>query len=151
MQADIQNQYDKIYRYCYYKVKNVSLAEDLTQETFLRYFTQNSYVEHGKKLAYLYTIARNLCMDSFRKEKTETLRTEIPSEDRLEQLELNIVIREALSGLTDKEQEILLLRYANELAIGEIASTMGISRFAVYRLTNAALSSLKTLLKEDFI
>lgn len=110
MQADIQNQYDKIYRYCYYKVKNVSLAEDLTQETFLRYFTQNSYVEHGKKLAYLYTIARNLCMDSFRKEKTETLRTEIPSEDRLEQLELNIVIREALSGLTDKEQEILLLR-----------------------------------------
>lgn len=151
MQADIQKQYDKIYRYCYYKVKNVPLAEDLTQETFLRYFTQNSYVEHGKKLAYLYTIARNLCMDSFRKAKIEALCAEIPSEDCLEQLELNIVIKDALCELTDKEQEILLLRYANELAIGEISSIMGISRFAVYRLTNAALSSLKTLLKEDFI
>lgn len=151
MQANIQNQYDKIYRYCFYKVKNVSLAEDLTQETFLRYLTQNSYVERGKKLAYLYTIARNLCMDTFRKAKTEELCTEIPSEDCLEQLELNIVIKEALNELTEKEQEILVLRYANELSIGEIASIMGISRFAVYRLTNAALASLKVLLKEDFL
>lgn len=63
MSIDINEQYDKIYRYCYFKVKSRCLAEDLTQETFLRYFAQTSYVHRGKRLAYLYTIARNLCID----------------------------------------------------------------------------------------
>lgn len=151
MQADIQDQYDKIYRYCYYKVKNVTLAQDLTQETFLRYFSHNSYVEHGKKLAYLYTIARNLCMDSFRRGKLEISCTEIPCEDCIEQLEDNLVLRDAIGKLNEKEQEILLFRYANELSVSETATIMGISRFAVYRLTNSALAALKQILKEDFI
>ena len=37
MSLDIHEQYDKIYRYCYFKVNNRCLAEDLMQETFLRY------------------------------------------------------------------------------------------------------------------
>ena len=36
VQPDLEEQYDKIYRYCYYRVKDAHLAEDLTQETFLR-------------------------------------------------------------------------------------------------------------------
>lgn len=67
MSADIEEQYDKIYRYCYFKTQNAALAEDLTQECFLKYISQNTYVERGKELAYLYTIARNLCMDTFRR------------------------------------------------------------------------------------
>ena len=63
MSFDISEQYEKIYRYCYFKVNNRCLAEDLTQETFLRYFAQTSYVHRAKRLAYLYTIARNLCID----------------------------------------------------------------------------------------
>ena len=35
---DIEEYYDKIYRFCYYKVQSKELAEDLTQETFLRFF-----------------------------------------------------------------------------------------------------------------
>lgn len=57
MSADIEEQYDKIYRYCYFKTQNAALAEDLTQECFLKYISQNTYVERGKELAYLYTIA----------------------------------------------------------------------------------------------
>ena len=37
MNIDIGEQYDKIYRYCYFKLKNQYLAEDITQETFLRF------------------------------------------------------------------------------------------------------------------
>ena len=48
MAIEIRDQYDKIYRYCYHKVKNAVLAEDLTQETFLRFFSQTSYSEIGK-------------------------------------------------------------------------------------------------------
>ena len=80
--ADIQEHYDKIYRYCYFKVGNSTLAEDLTQETFLKYFAQDSYIERGKQLAYLYTIARNLCMDAFRKKQPEKLTDELQTNHR---------------------------------------------------------------------
>ncbi len=52
MPVHIEDEYDKIYRYCFYKVHNSVLAEDLTQETFLKYFSQDSYIERGKRLAY---------------------------------------------------------------------------------------------------
>ena len=150
MSADIQEEYDKIYRYCYFKVGNSTLAEDLAQETFLKYFAQNSYIEHGKKLAYLYTIARNLCLDAFRKKQPEELTDVIPdAENSFERLELNIAIRQALKTLPEQERELLLFRYVNELSVGEIAVVTGISRFAVYRRTNSALASLKALLKEE--
>lgn len=150
MSIDIQEEYDKIHRYCYYKLGNTTLAEDLTQETFLKYFSQNSYIEHGKKLAYLYTIARNLCIDTFRKPQPEVLNDDIPDRDVYERLELNITLWHALKTLSVQEQEILLFRYVNELSVGETASIMGISRFAVYRRANSALAALKDLLKEDF-
>ncbi len=149
MSIDMQEQYDKIYRYCYYKVKNSILAEDLTQETFLRYFTQNSYIERGKMLAYLYTIARNLCLDTFRKVQPETLNEYIPDTDRFKQLELSIALRQAIKTLPEQEQELLLFRYANELSVGEIASIIGLSRFAVYRRLNSAVITLRKLLREE--
>lgn len=149
MPADIQEHYDKIYRYCYFKVGNSALAEDLTQETFLKYFMQNSYIERGKKLAYLYTIARNLCMDAFRKKQPEALTENMPDTDSFEQLELSIVIRQALNTLPEQERELLLLRYIDGLSVGEIAAITGISRFAVYRRTSSALATLKLLLKEE--
>lgn len=151
MSVDLKEHYDKVYRYCYYKVANAPLAEDLTQETFLKYFAQNSYIEHGKRLAYLYTIARNLCMDAFRRIQPEALREDMPDRDPFERLELGIALQQALRTLPVQEQEMLLFRYANELSVGEIASIMGISRFAVYRRTSSALSSLRALLKEDLI
>lgn len=149
MSVDIEELYDKIYRYCYYKVGNASLAEDLTQETCLKYFAQNSYIERGKPLAYLYTIARNLCMDTFRQKQPEQLAGELPDTDSLDRLELQIVVRQALTTLPELERELLLLRYANELAVGEIAAITGLSRFAVYRKTSSALAALKAMLKGE--
>ncbi|MBO5976386.1 MAG: RNA polymerase sigma factor, partial [Oscillospiraceae bacterium] len=60
---DIEKQYDKIYRYCYFKLCDKQLAQDITQEAFLRFFRQGSSFDNGKELAYLYTIAKNLCID----------------------------------------------------------------------------------------
>ena len=37
---DLEEQYDKIYRYCYFKVRHCQTAEDITQETFLRFFNK---------------------------------------------------------------------------------------------------------------
>ena len=56
---DIEEQYDKIFHYCYYRIRDKNVAEDITQEVFLRFYNSN-YVEQQKEIRYLYTIARNL-------------------------------------------------------------------------------------------
>lgn len=63
---DIEEQYNKIYRYCYMKTRDHHTSEDLTQETFLHFLENHSYREIGKQMAYLYVIARNLCNDYYR-------------------------------------------------------------------------------------
>lgn len=105
MPADLNEQYDKIYRYCYFKVKDAVLAEDLTQETFLKYFAQNSYKDCGKKMAYLYTIARNLCIDSFRRKQVLPLEVELMEENPMKQVEAALVIQQALAKLKNMLKE----------------------------------------------
>ena len=84
---DIEEHYDKIYRFCYYKLQSKELAEDLTQETFLR-FLDSEYREQGMCIRYLYTIARNLCIEAYRKNKWDELSDDISDEgteaDKLE-------------------------------------------------------------------
>lgn len=150
MSINLQDQYDKIYRYCYFKVRNRQIAEDLTQETFLKYFNQTSYINRGKSLSYLYTIAKNLCIDFYRKSnREEGLKEEVLGNDDISTFETNLAIRQAVSTLPPDLQELLLLRFANELGINEIANIMKISRFAVYRKLNKAFDLLKTRLREE--
>jgi len=150
MPLSLQEQYDKVYKYCYFKVKNQHQAEDITQETFLRFFNNNRYVSRGKPLAYLYTIARNLCIDSYRKKETHQIPTQLPDPTTATQAsETSIALKASLKTLPPETQEILLLRYANDLSIGEIASFTGLSRFAIRRKINSALSKLKTTMREE--
>ena len=152
MSISLQDQYDKIYRYCYFKLNNKEMAEDLTQETFLRYFSQKSYIDRGKPLAYLYTIAKNLCIDYYRNnDKVQELKEDLLGKDDIFAIETRLTLKQAVSLLSHDLQELLLLRFVNELAIGEIANILGVSRFTVSRRLNKALSQLETLLrKEDF-
>lgn len=73
MSLDVEEQYDKIYRYCYFKLHNRHIAEDITQETFLRYFQRYDHVTGREALKCLYTIARNLCIDEYRKRTGERM------------------------------------------------------------------------------
>jgi len=146
---DIKEQYDKIYNYCYFKTGNATLAEDLTQETFLRFFSQGTYANQGKPLAYLYTIAKNLCIDSFKNKAVEEIQIDYPAQDVVGQTELKLSVRQALRTMMQSDRELLLLRYANELSVSQISKITGQSRFAVYRKTKAALALLKTTMKEE--
>ncbi len=58
MRADMDEQYDKIYRYCYMKLKHRQAAEDVTQETFLRFLENNTYKDIGKEISYHLTIGQ---------------------------------------------------------------------------------------------
>ena len=63
---DLEERYDKLYRYCYMKTRHPQTAEDITQETFLRFLRTHNVGEMERHTAYLYTIARNLCVDFYR-------------------------------------------------------------------------------------
>ena len=71
--TDIEEQYDKIYRYCYFKVHRQEVAEDITQETFLRFYEYYGHYGNDWTLQYLYKIAHNLCVDEFRKQSHEAI------------------------------------------------------------------------------
>ena len=147
---DIEQQYDKLLRYCYMKLRDRTLAEDITQETFIRFFESKDYHSIGKEMAYLYTIARNLCIDSFRKQKDELIEDlpakiqEMPeSRDKVESIVDRVSIEQALDRLTADEREAVVLRFSGELSVEDIAKTMGISRFAVRIRISSALEKLR--------
>ena len=147
---DLSAQYDKIYRYCCFHLRDPQLAEDLTQETFLRFYRQASYQEQGKALAYLYTIARNLCLDAVRRCRPEApLPDDHPAPDPYAPIDRTLALRQALDTLPADLRELLLLRYVNELSVGDIAVLTGLSRYAVYRRLRAGLADLKHLLREE--
>lgn len=151
MSMDLEEQYDKIYRYCYFKVNQREIAEDITQETFLRFLESSDYVNTGKAMQYLYTIARNLCVDEYRKRKMELLDEEAVDSNAENDMIARVSVRMALAELDETDRELLLLHYVNEVPVSVICKLYGISRFAVYRRVSQATKNLKGKLgKEDF-
>ena len=148
---DIEEQYDKIYRYCYFKMYDDQIAQDITQETFLRFCKQGLNLGSDKELPYLYTIAKNLCIDHFRRRTVESLEeiTEEVIDDPTEDLISNLTLRMTISKLPEDEQELIFLRYVNEISITAICKITGLSRFAVYRRLSKSLKWLKEELKKE--
>ena len=140
---DIEEEYDKIFRFCYFHIGNRTVAEDLTQETFLR-FLDSPYKEQGMRMHYLYVIARNLCINEARKPKCDELTENVISELSLENdIEESLLITETLEKLPEDDRDLLIMRYMNDEPIGVIAEVKGLSRFAIYRRLKKA--------KEEFI
>lgn len=147
MSIDLEEQYDKIYRYCYAKVKHQQIAEDITQETFLRFFENHTYKELGKRLPYLYTIARNKCIDHYRKKESLPLKEDISEPSKEETILLHVAVEEALMQLDEAEQELVFLKYVNELTVNEISKSLSISRFSVYRKLKQCLKKLEAAME----
>lgn len=147
MSADLEEQYNKIYRYCYMKLGHRQTAEDLTQETFLRFFADRRYQDMGRELAYLYTIARNQCIDYYRKQKPLAMPEELSEGQEEDELLTSFALREAVKKLSPEDQELIFLKYVNELSAAEIGKILGQSRFAVYRRLKSCLKRLKQLLE----
>ena len=145
---DIEQQYDKIYRYCLHRLGDGHLAEDVTQETFARYFAAGPRgTEHA--LRWLYTVARNLCTDQRRRPPTEPLPEELPAPGDPDSALTALALRQAVAALPAEDQELILMRYVNQEPVSVIASVLGMSRFGVYRRTRAALETLRRALEED--
>lgn len=146
---DLTGHYDKIYRYCYYKLKQRELAEDITQETFLRFLNHGHDFHAVHALPYLYTIARNLCIDEYRKKKPFLALEEEQLEDigAEEKMFAGVSVRIALEKLEEEERELLMLRYVNEVPVYVICRIFALSRYSVYRKLKTALKKLEESLR----
>lgn len=142
----LEEQYEKIFKYCYMKVLDKHVAEDLTQETFLRFLKANSYKELGKQISYLYTIARNLCMDYFRQKPSLELDDNLPDPKYDKP---KTYIEDALDKLSDEDKELLFLRYTNNESINDIAKHYKVSRFVINRRIKKALERLKEVYENE--
>ena len=129
------------------------LAEDITQEAFLRLFENSKNKNIDKPLAFLYTVARNLCIDEFRKKKAEEFEADIlqnmPADKNENQMIDSVSVKMALDELTNKEREMILLKVVNEVPVADIGKIFGISRFAVYREIKKILKKLERRLSYE--
>lgn len=149
MGINIEEQYVKIYRYCYFRVKNQHLAEDITQETFLRFFESSTYKDTGRPLAYLYTIARNLCIEEFRKAPMEELKEELAQEGFEEKFIRQQALKQAMAELSKEEEELLLLRYVNQVSFADLCKLYGRSRFALHRELSKITDKLERRISDE--
>ena len=150
---NLEDQYDRIFKYLYFRLHDRHIAEDLTQEAFLRFLSSRTYRDENRQLQYLYTIARNLCNQYYRdREITYSLEEteDLPESESFEQpLLQRLTLRDALDQLSPEEREMLFLRYINEVPVVVMSGLYNISRFAVYRKLNSILKKLRTSVEED--
>lgn len=149
----VRKNYLDVYRYLYHRVSSAFDAQDLTQDTFLKYVAQVSAAElDSKGRAYLFTIARNISNDFYRTQRPQTQPITPEMEETLpcgmaSEEQATDDFDALVATLDASQREILSLRYAQSFGIGEIAEIVGVSRFAVRRTIKRALAELGALLK----
>ena len=146
---------DAIFRFCLLKVSSREIAQDITQEVFMRYWQNLRKGEDFKnERAYLYTVARNLVIDWYRKKKESSLdaimetgvdfRGDGPTSitDHVEAAE----VLEVIQQLDETDREVLLLRYVEGFSPKDIAQQIGESANVVSVRIHRALGKVQDLM-----
>jgi RNA polymerase sigma-70 factor (ECF subfamily) len=155
--------------------RDAEAAEDLLQEVFLRVVkdaqeSTAAWTGAAKFSTWLYTIARNLCIDRARRavhreaasldgtgaggaESTETLHDRLASPDAPADVvvagrQAARRIDRAIAELPDDQREVFLMREVMELPFAEIASVVGASEPTVKSRMRYALEKLRTALAD---
>jgi RNA polymerase sigma-70 factor (ECF subfamily) len=149
-----------VYRFLYYRMSSVALAEDLTSETFFRALrSMSSFRWQGKDFgAWLMTIARNLTADHYKAGRTRLeyatedmsphdSATEGPETAVLATLTSEALLQ-AMTELPDEQRECLIMRFLQGLSIAETAAVLGRSDGAVKQLQLRGVRNLAKLMPE---
>lgn len=147
----------RVYKFVLFRVGgNRSLAEDLTQDIFLKaYEAYERYDPERSRSAWIYTIARNHIINYYKKER--------PGVD-LEEIEnTNLVtfdVREsyaakhdttellkAMARLSKEDAELIRMKYLEGWSFKELADMLGKSSVALRTQASRAMRRLKSLLK----
>lgn len=153
---------DKMYRFIFFKVGTKEEAEDLTSDVFLKawhYLTDERHVNVRSFSGLLYTIARSTLIDFYRKKskRQEFDLEQIPDiqlvqEDHgLTAITDTIDVKEilvAIKTMKQNYQEVILLRYMDDLSISEIAEIIGKNNTATRVLLHRALKLLQQMVQK---
>ena len=134
-----------LFSYILQMVRDRDLADDIFQETFIKAITtirQNRYNELGKFAPWIFRIARNLVVDSFRADRTDMTMSadaagydilnrrdlaDLTAEDMMIDLQIEEDIRSLIQALPDSQREVLEMRYYRDMSFKEIADLTNVS------------------------
>ncbi|MGI8945703.1 MAG: RNA polymerase sigma factor [Thermoleophilaceae bacterium] len=135
-EALYERAFPKVYAYVASLVRNRSVAEDVTAQAFERaYRRRRSYREaRGSREAWIFGIARNAALDELRRrsrhaglEQDAADQAAPTLEDHAELARRREVVRSALDTLSDRERELVALKFMGGLSNAEIARVLGLS------------------------
>lgn len=152
---------DRVFRFIYYRIQDRPRAEDLTNEVFVR------MLEHVEKFhpsgddivlaltGWIFTIARNLLIDDYRRQKVrpvEPLPEADDQESLAEHFDLEFYLTRAdlqvaLAKLTEEQQTVLLLRFEEGFTSAQIGKIMGKTEMAIKALQRRGLATMARLMR----
>jgi RNA polymerase sigma-70 factor (ECF subfamily) len=168
--AELYDHYaPRIYSYLYRRVHDAQLAEDLTSDVFVRVLQalQSEQFWHTSFQAWLYRIAHNQVIDYYRQQaRQQEQMPQFPLEDQLEMTGVENFIADpsadvgaehdardaanaleaALNQLTTEQQQVLVLRFGEQMKIQEVAVVMNKTNGAIEALQHRALAALRRML-----
>jgi RNA polymerase sigma-70 factor (ECF subfamily) len=150
---------DALFRYLYARCGDAALAEELTGDVWVRVverlpaFRFPGGDPEAAFAGWLYRIARNLVIDSYRRRRitnvplSDALSShEAPPEERVIAGDDRRALRVAIERLTAEQREVLLLRFVEGCTTAEVALLTGRSENAVKVMQHRALSALSRML-----
>lgn len=151
-EALVHRHTQSIHAFVYRLTGDRSDAEDITQETFLRMWQRASKWAPGsvKFTTWLHQIARNLCIDEFRRARSkkrtvandDQLVSDMPL-DELEQSGRTIAMRQELSRLPERQRTALVLCQVQGWSQREAASVIGTTSDGIQALIGRARRTLR--------
>ena len=150
--SDFFNSHSKLlHNYIFYKCGDIDLAGDIVQDAFLKFWENCQKIIVGKAKSYLFTIANNLFLNDYAKNKVVLNFKKIPlknythenPEFLLEEKEFKDKLEKALSNLSESQRVAFLMNRIDGKKYKEIAKILGISVKAVEKRIHNALLNLR--------
>jgi RNA polymerase sigma-70 factor (ECF subfamily) len=158
--GDLYDHYQPmIYRFVAVKVGRREEAEDITHQVFLSAWQNIKTYEHrGHPFSsWLYQIARNQVIDHYRAKRNDTPLDAVDPEafatmasaefEMPTKLEMETV-RRALATMKPDYQDVIIMRFIEDLPIRETADALDKSEGAIKLMQHRAIKELKRILKE---
>jgi RNA polymerase sigma-70 factor (ECF subfamily) len=151
--------YHRVRKFILASVKNESVADDLTQETFIRIQKNlNTVRDHEKISSWIFRIAYHLCQDHFRTLKKSSTQDEIhdglinleetPIQKKLEQEEMSRCVQNQLILLPESMRSVLIFADVMDFTHQEIADILGLTVENVKVRLHRARKKLKAILEK---
>lgn len=145
-----------VFRTALFLTKSATLAEDITQDTFLQVYRKYQSYDPTRPLApWLYRIAVNITRNTLRQQKWVSLVKPLPACDKRDEIEEQVVRSELerelwheVNQLTLKNREIIVLHYYLGFKLTEISGILGIPLGTCKSRLNSALTSLGKRIRE---